>query len=364
MRGAYSPVTIEFGPRTLPIGISPLSGESLESWLATMTDQLGIRWRDLLGRVLPHELSDGRYRWQFLSTYLRPRQISTIAAATDVDRATIESLTLAGRYGRQLRVDLHPDNRCSYVATNRSRYCSKCLEETGGRWQLQWRLPWVFACTRHSCLLSDTCPQCDQYQVLNPRWFLPSNVPTPGRCAMATVPRNLGQRCGADLAAADTRQLAPDGGLVAASKEIADAAEVTRTSWGQGIYRGDPVAPGAYFHDLHLLVTRILTLVDINIIGELVGQEPETTAGIEALRFLRRRGAKCTGTQLKRIPALVSGIAHAAALRLNRGEPAVWAALSNRHAHQPDWQAYISQGIGMSIPLHSAYREAFRRGTR
>jgi hypothetical protein len=176
---------------------------------------------------------------------------------------------------------------------------------------------------------------------------------------MPAVPRNLTQRCGADLAAAASRQLALDGGLVAASKEFADAAEVGRAIWGSGIYRGDPVAPGVFFRDLRMLVTRILTLVDINIIGELVGPEPELKAGIEALHFLRRRGAKYTGTHLKRIPAVVSGIAHTAALRLNSGEPAAWAALSNRHAHQADWQAYISQGIGMSIPLHSAYREAF-----
>jgi hypothetical protein len=359
MPGAYKPLTIEFGSRTLPIGLSPLSGESLESWLATMTNQLGVRWCDMLAQALPDELSDRKGRWRYLSTYLRPRQISTIAAATGVNRATIEGLTLAGRYGRQLMVDLHPDNRYSYVSTNRSRYCPKCLRETGGRWQLQWRLPWVFACMRHSCLLSDTCPQCDQYQLLNPRWFLPSNVPIPRRCAMPAVPRNLTQRCGADLAAAASRQLALDGGLVAASKEFADAAEVGRAIWGSGIYRGDPVAPGVFFRDLRMLVTRILTLVDINIIGELVGPEPELKAGIEALHFLRRRGAKYTGTHLKRIPAVVSGIAHTAALRLNSGEPAAWAALSNRHAHQADWQAYISQGIGMSIPLHSAYREAF-----
>ena len=26
---------------------------------------------------------------------------------------------------------------------------TRCLEETAGRWQIAWRLPWSFACTRH-----------------------------------------------------------------------------------------------------------------------------------------------------------------------------------------------------------------------
>ncbi|WP_374227332.1 TniQ family protein [Streptomyces sp. AC512_CC834] len=41
-----------------------------------------------------------------------------------------------------------------------SRFCPACLEETGGRWQVTWRLGWSFACIRHHVLLADRCPAC------------------------------------------------------------------------------------------------------------------------------------------------------------------------------------------------------------
>ncbi|MGX5825816.1 TniQ family protein, partial [Salmonella enterica] len=63
----------------------------------------------------------------------------------------------------------------------RSRYCPDCLAESGGRWQLHWRLGCVFACTEHRCLLADTCPYCGTFQRPRRR---PSGVlvPSPGRC--------------------------------------------------------------------------------------------------------------------------------------------------------------------------------------
>ncbi len=41
-----------------------------------------------------------------------------------------------------------------------SHVCPKCVEENLGVWQLAWKLPWTFACEKHSVLLIDTCPGC------------------------------------------------------------------------------------------------------------------------------------------------------------------------------------------------------------
>ncbi|MFE1907623.1 TniQ family protein [Streptomyces gardneri] len=46
------------------------------------------------------------------------------------------------------------------VGTGRFPVLPHCLAETGGRWQLAWRLGWSFACTRHHILLADRCPAC------------------------------------------------------------------------------------------------------------------------------------------------------------------------------------------------------------
>ena len=47
---------------------------------------------------------------------------------------------------RSRRGDREPT--VSLEQTSGSRYCPKCLAESGGRWQLQWRLAWTFACAK------------------------------------------------------------------------------------------------------------------------------------------------------------------------------------------------------------------------
>ena len=81
-----------------------------------------------------------------------------------------------------------------------SRFCPACLA-AARRWQLEWRLPWIFACQRHSRLLADTCGTCGQFQRTDRDWLKGHRVPTPERCSAYYL---TGERCGADLSAAPT----------------------------------------------------------------------------------------------------------------------------------------------------------------
>jgi hypothetical protein len=101
------------------------------------------------------------------------------------------------------------------VRRDGSRYCPQCLAGRDGRWLLAWRLPWVFACTRHRLLLCDRCPACGQ----PPRAYAGAAA---GRTAPGTCPNPVTRRtwCGADLRAGPARRLAPGGRLLAAQHWI------------------------------------------------------------------------------------------------------------------------------------------------
>src|SRR4029077_3158541 len=83
--------------------------------------------------------------------------------------ATVQSMTMADLTGSA------GESNCTaapmvpvFLSPPRARFCLTCLSETGGRWQLWWRLRWAFACPNHQCLLADTCPRCDRWQRIGP----------------------------------------------------------------------------------------------------------------------------------------------------------------------------------------------------
>src|SRR5258708_509702 len=95
MTGAESRLTALTGPRTLPVGIKPLRGEALESWLAALARHVDIRWGQFLSFVLPpasvseiHSVA----RIDF-TAHLTAAELDAISAATGVDTASIEALT-------------------------------------------------------------------------------------------------------------------------------------------------------------------------------------------------------------------------------------------------------------------------------
>ena len=189
--------------RSLPIRVPPHPGEGLDSYLEAVAARHHGAWGDVLDAVgLDTPTSGGRavYSWLTVLPADRARDLQT---GCGVDGAAVQSMTLAGLIGSA------GESHCTAapvvpmcLSPPRSRFCPACLAETGGRWQLWWRLRWAFACPTHQCLLADTCPCCDRWQRTgaHPHGL----VPTPGRCSRTAddaYGRDL-RRCGADLSAA------------------------------------------------------------------------------------------------------------------------------------------------------------------
>ena len=67
-----------------------------------------------------------------------------------------------------------------------SHFCPDCLQESGGVWLNQWKLPWSVACVRHEIMLHDVCPGCGRRpragrrDGLYPAFY--DRVPGPTRC--------------------------------------------------------------------------------------------------------------------------------------------------------------------------------------
>ena len=138
----------------------------------------------------------------------------------------------------------------------RSRFCPACLAETGGRWQLWWRMRWAFACPNHQCLLADTCPCCDRWQRIGPHPH--GLVPAPGRCSRKAdnaYGRDL-RRCGADLSAAPARRHLRDSAVLKVQSIILGAYRDGRAAFG--IYAPEPVSASQFTADLSGLAARIL----------------------------------------------------------------------------------------------------------
>lgn len=209
-------------PRRLPIRVSPVPGEALDSWFDALAYRLHVPVADLLPTLgLPRAVRPGADRaldipadWTIL---LRPAEAARIAAATTVPADTITAMTLAAYDQRAVLID-HATRRVNIRSLwgrgAGSRYCPDCLADTGGRWQLRWRLNWSFACLTHHRLLADTCPACDRPQ--RTRTAGEPDPPRPGRCAHPVDPRDrrplrrwtgVHIRCYADLTTTTTLAL-------------------------------------------------------------------------------------------------------------------------------------------------------------
>jgi hypothetical protein len=153
---------------TLPIRVQPIAGEALDSWLAAVAHRLQTPLGDLLREIgLPSQTSDrsGDVLLNEWTVLLREPEIEAIANATGISRSAIAAMTLSRYDGHALIIDLatrQVEQRRLWGRHGSSRFCPDCLAETGGRWQLSWRLGWSFACTIHRRLLPDVCPGCQR----------------------------------------------------------------------------------------------------------------------------------------------------------------------------------------------------------
>jgi hypothetical protein len=244
--------------RTLPIRLLPGVGEGLDSYLELLAQRCGAAWADMLDAVGLD--TDGRGRtpgvYQWLSE-LTAAQQQSLSSACGIDPSALHPLTMAALVPAAAATSRTTTPRVPpHLSPARSRFCPQCLTETGGRWQLWWRLRWAFACPRHRCLLADTCPECGRWQRTRP---LPNDlIPVPGRCsrkADTSHGRDL-RRCGAALSTTTTLRLREDHDFLAVQSAILQT--LGRDVVSHGVYAGDPVSVRQFLADLAAVGGRIL----------------------------------------------------------------------------------------------------------
>lgn len=237
-------------PRTLPIRLSPLQGEALDSWLEAVAHRLAIPLNDLMQALgLPggaHRRSK-RPGTADRTIALLSAEACAIAAATGQCEGRVHAMTLA-RYD-QRAVVLDPATRLVNIRTlwgrgKGSRYCPDCLAATSGRWQLRWRLNWSVACVTHQRLLADDCPGCGRPQ--RQRSSAQHDPPDPGHCENPVHPadhspvRGHGAhvRCGTTLSRAATLQLPAGHPVLRAQQLLDELIEASTASFG--VYAASP----------------------------------------------------------------------------------------------------------------------------
>ncbi|MBU8826970.1 TniQ family protein [Mycolicibacterium goodii] len=245
--------------RTLPVSVKPLPGEAVNSWLAAMARHLDLPWASFLGFILPPQNRTECHRLcqRDLTGYLTAWELAAISAATGVQAEAIVAMTLAGSAAAATSGATPPGRKNAQWPFGRSRFCPKCLQTSGGRWQLQWRLPWICACATHTCLLSDTCPACGQLQRTAGHWLIGAHVPTPERCS---APAPNGQCCGAPLSEASTLPLPAGHRFLENQAQLSEI--LTGTTVKIGLYQRAPVSTAQFLADLRLLTFRTAETMD------------------------------------------------------------------------------------------------------
>jgi hypothetical protein len=235
--------------RTLPVRAAPVSGEGLDSWLETIAARCGAPLGDILravGITSPIACGPG---WLLRLSDEERHQIS---CATGIDETAIAAMTLAHYNGTALEIDYERhrlNHSFPFGARSWSRYCSQCLAETHGRWQLHWRLGWTFACTRHCCLMADHCPNCGRRQRKTHSRY--NTVPLLGHCS-----GTAGSSCGEDLTSASVLQLPTHHPVIEAQKTLFEMIGDDRAAFG--LYAARPCSAREALTDIKALASRIL----------------------------------------------------------------------------------------------------------
>ena len=158
--------------RPLPLGLVPQPGEALAGYLLALADRLGISPTDLAVRTGLTPTAAKPVPPEY-ALAVPDDACARFAAATRTTPEQVRRLTLTG-YDRRL-FRLTPDSDApvlpgdtdlirSWSTLTARRACPGCLTDSadtdGAAWRLAWQTPWAIACTRHRCLLIDTCPAC------------------------------------------------------------------------------------------------------------------------------------------------------------------------------------------------------------
>jgi hypothetical protein len=237
-------------PRTLPIRIAPVDDEAIDSWL----EAYAHRYRIPLGHVLDAVNIGFTRRPYWIINLPEPLQ-NNVALATGIDSPAIAGMTLSRYTGVAVDVDQARStltNAFPWGKHRSSRYCPKCLSESGGRWQLSWRLTWSFACLKHRCILRDRCAHCGQRQ--RSAGHLLSLTSVPNRCVSQPIPR-----CQADLGQSDVMTLPGGHSALATQQRINGIIELQRGDFG--VYQRDPRNAGVVLNDVQAIAAKVLACI-------------------------------------------------------------------------------------------------------
>jgi hypothetical protein len=244
-------------PRTLPLRIAPIPGEALDSWL----EAHAYRYRLPLRNIMTCNEIDHRLRAEWTIS-LSARQVQNLETTTGLDAPRIKAMTLSRYDGVALDVADVTSRRAPtfpWGALKRSRYCPECLVESGGRWQLSWRLSWSFACATHRSLLLDTCSACGGNQRAKPQ--ATRYTPQLGHCTSGGAQSRTD--CRANLTSTDIIKLRDDHPLLVAQQTVNAIIRTNRADFG--IYTNQNCEARSALTDISILAAR--TLAHANLLG-------------------------------------------------------------------------------------------------
>jgi len=170
-------------PRRLVIRLALIWGETLPSYVDRLAELYQVSLRSMLERIGiatgTRELPKG------YGILLDSHNVERLVHTTGLSLEQIEgalfrkyegvTYRLSGDEGELQRVALS-----EWMFIRGSQFCPRCLAESGGVWQIEWKLPWSFICPKHKIFLYDRCPECGK----RPRSRLGrgGRLATPMRC--------------------------------------------------------------------------------------------------------------------------------------------------------------------------------------
>lgn len=136
--------------RRWPLRVPPVEGEATDSWIDALARRHRVSTSILLTETGIHPVAARRLQ-------MRPNDIEAIAFAAGLGAAEVDALR---PITQPPETASSAQGRARLTRRTWSRFCPACLQDTDGRWSLNWRRPYAFACPRHDLLLVSHCPGC------------------------------------------------------------------------------------------------------------------------------------------------------------------------------------------------------------
>jgi len=375
----------------LPRSLDPLPAESLPGFVLRLAHRLDMSPTQL---AVVTGLDSGRRQSSMASSVifaLDPQVTTAFAQAARLTKTEVTDLTLASLAPRYPPLDLQSMSRRrqvhgvfireNWIFARSTRHCPQCLagdgsviqQRHGGAWSKLWRLPVVFACPIHQCLLRHLCPACHapvhQRRAGSPQ-LLPlaaHRVVHPASCRNPTTPKVPYQPCGHRL----DYLLDPGAGPQPVDDALLRLQQRLLALLGpqgpdQVISVGQPTAASRYFVDLRIMTALLqaswpvgrdlATRADADNIDNHVERAREQLAAAEAA------GRRALHMHVYDKPPL-DATTNAALLRaadrhLTDGEASARHALRDMFSAAPfarDWTRRFLVGDGRCSPgLHAA----------